>query len=134
MKNKCQKNEKICTFCQKNAKNRVVKMLKPYYKTRGGSLTPRVDRAQKITNNFKELEKIVKTTIKLRVFSQRLFERSHGGGGGGVHWGLMGRGRGRGQKWGGGNSAVGAIMGFNSGGVFNLHTAFHVISISLQNS
>ena len=35
-----------------------------------------------MTKIFKNLEKIVKISIKLRVFSDRLFEYSHGGGGG----------------------------------------------------
>ena len=52
----------------------------------------------------KGLRKNVKISIKLRVFSDRLFVSSHGGGGGG-----------------GGNSAlgVGTIVGGNSGDVFN---------------
>ena len=51
----------------------------------------------------------MKISIKLRVFSDRLFERCHGGG---KHRGVDGKegggggGEGRGQQLGGGNSAV----------------------------
>ena len=68
----------------------------------------------------------MKISIKLRVFSDRLYERSHGGGGGGGEGGEPGAdGRGVGISWVGGNSAVGgggAIVwrGVNIGGVFNL--------------
>ena len=54
-----------------------------------------------MTKIFKKLAKIVKISIKLSVFSDRLSERSHGWGGGGeggrgatVGWGQQ---RGRGQ-------------------------------------
>ena len=41
-------------------------------------MTPRAERNKKT----KFSKKIVKISIKLRAFSDRLFERSHGGGGG----------------------------------------------------
>ena len=65
-----------------------------------------------MTKIFKKLvKKVVKISIKLPVFSDGLFERSLGGGGGG-----------------------GVVAGVNSAGVFNLSSALHTISISLQNS
>ena len=75
-------------------------------------MTPRAEKTQKMTKNFKKLEKFVKISIKLRVFSDRLFVSSHGrrggGGGGGVYTGgLMVRGAcnsgvGATAPWGGG--------------------------------
>ena len=67
-----------------------------------------------MTKNFKKLEKIVKIITKLGVFSDRLFERSHGGGGGGVHRDADGEGGGNCWVRGGGNSAEGAIVGGSS--------------------
>ena len=70
----------------------------------------------------------MKITIKLRVFSDRLFERKHGlGGGGGADgegWrgGEVGnQGVGATAPWGdGGTSGGGGRSTVNSGGVFNL--------------
>ena len=57
----------------------------------------------------------MKITIKLRVFSDQLFERRHEGGGGGCTGGLMGRG---GQQCGGGGGGVivgrGSTVGVSS--------------------
>ena len=51
-------------------------------------MTPRAERAQKMTKNWKlEIQKTgkkMKIGIKLRVFSDRFFKRGHGGGGGGA--------------------------------------------------
>ena len=83
------------------------------------------------------MKKNVKISIKLRVFSDRLFVSSHRGGGVGVSVGWGGWG----YQWvGGGNSVVGADSGGNSEGgqqsgcLQPLRTALHTISISLQNS
>ena len=56
----------------------------------------------------------MKTSIKLRVFSDRLFEISHGRGGGGVHRGADGEGGVWRPTVGGGNSTVGGNGGGNS--------------------
>ena len=55
-------------------------------------MTPRAEKTQKITKIFKNLKKFVKISIKLRVFSDRLFLSSHGrrGVGGSVHRGSDG--------------------------------------------
>ena len=82
----------------------------------------------------------MKISIKLRVFSDRLFVSSHRGGGVGVSVGWGGGGGGISGLGGGGNSVVGADSGGNSEGgqqsgcLQPLRTALHTISISLQNS
>ena len=81
-------------------------------------LTPRAEKLKKDPKFSKSL-KIVKSSTKLRVFSDRLFEESHGGGGGG------------------GGGGVGAIVGESAVGVGCLQplgTTLNTISISLQNS
>ena len=72
----------------------------------------------------------MKISIKLRVFTDRLSERSHGGGGGGGGAsGDDGEGGGRQQRGGGGNSG-----GVSTVGGVALRTALITISISLQNT
>ena len=88
-------------------------------------MTPRAEKTQKTTkNSLQKLEKNVKISIKLRVFSDRWFERSHGRGGGGCTGDLMGwEGVGVGNSGVGGNSAVvgvGPLVGGQQGGVSNL--------------
>ena len=60
----------------------------------------------------------MKTSIKLRVFSDRLFERNHGErevGFGGMHWGADGEGWGRATVgWGVGAIARGSTVGVSS--------------------
>ena len=142
-----QKIEKICKFCQKLQKFVMLKYLKHstttsnyavnYYKTLEEApwhLGLKIFRKwQKLS---KILKKIVKICIKLRVFSDRLFLSSHGGGGWVAHRGAGWEGRGHqwvgqrgGGRWGqywGGLQQWGCLQ--------PLRTALHTISISLQNS
>ena len=99
-------------------------------------MTLRAEKLKKWQKFSKSLKKIVKISIKLRVFSDRLFKRSNGGGGGGGV--LMGRGvvrptvGGTTSQWGRrGNSGGG---GQQLGCLRPLRTALHTISIGLQNS
>ena len=82
----------------------------------------------------------MKISIKLRVFSDRMFVSSHGGRVG-VHRGAYGEGWG-GQQCGGGNNVVagggGNCWGGGGGGqqwgcLQPLRTVLHTISLSLQN-
>ena len=61
-------------------------------------MTPRAERTQKMTKIFKKLEKIVKNSIKLRVFSDQLATGGGGCNGGNSRVGLEG-----------GNSALGGV-------------------------
>ena len=81
--------------------------------------------------NCQKAEKIFIISIKLRVFSDRLFVISHGGGGGGegVHRGLVGREGVSNSGWGGAT----AWWGQQWGCLQPLRTTLHTKSISLQN-
>ena len=74
----------------------------------------------------------MKISIKLRVFSDRLFVSRRGGG---VHWGSDGEGGGQ-QRGGGGGAIVGGGGSTVGGGGCRqpIRTALHNISISFQNS
>ena len=78
-------------------------------------MTTRAERTPKITKIFKKLEKNkLKISIKLCVFSDRLFERSHRGGG--CTKGL------RGREDEGGNSGVGATARWGVGAIGGVTT------------
>ena len=88
------KIEKLCTFCQKTLKIVILKGWNDATTTRNYAVAyyktlDKVPWHQGLKNSKndkifqKAWKKIMKISIKLRVFSDRLFERSHGGGGGG---------------------------------------------------
>ena len=81
-------------------------------------LGPKTQKWQQLS---KSLKRIVKISIILRVFSDRLFLGSHGGRG--CTGGAVGEGGFRGKEWGGGQQrggGVGAIVGGSTVGVFNI--------------
>ena len=105
-------------------------------------MTPRADKYQKKSKNFKKLEKNCKKYIfAISASGCRSVASHEGGGGGEVHGGRLGGNTGVGggnTGVGGGNRAVGggaiACGGSTVGCLQPLRTALHIISISLQNS